>query len=86
MFQKLYAYIQGENSEGVVMKMTAPVFSFIHLNTENKPDKIAMCFWMHQMNKVCREGTFSQPNSTPTRVGSFRIIFRNPSYPPLGTV
>ena len=52
MFQKLYKYTQGKNSEGEVIKMTVPVFSFIHLNTENRPDKSAICLWMDQENKV----------------------------------
>ena len=52
MFQKLQDFKQGENSEGVVMKMTVPVFSFIHLNNEKKPDRLSMCFWMDQDNKV----------------------------------
>ena len=52
MFRKLYKYIEGENSERVVMKMTVPVFSFLHLNTENHPDKSAICLWMDQDDKV----------------------------------
>ena len=52
MFQKLYDYLQGQNSKGVTMKMTLPVFSFMHLNKENITDKIAMCFWMTQEDEV----------------------------------
>ena len=52
MLQKLYKYLQGENSEGVVINMTVPVFSFNHLNIENNPDKSAICLWMDQDNKV----------------------------------
>ena len=55
MFQKLYKYIQGENSDGVVINMTVPVFTFNHLNTENNPDKSALCLWMDQDNKVERQ-------------------------------
>ena len=32
--------------------MTVPVFFFNHLNTENNPDKSAICLWMDQDNKV----------------------------------
>ena len=52
MFQKLYRFIQGDNVEEVVMKMTVPVFTFSHLNTENTVDKITMCFWINQINQV----------------------------------
>ena len=52
MVQKLHKYLQGENSEGVLINMTVPVFFFNHLNTENNPDKSAICLWMDQDNKV----------------------------------
>ena len=52
MFEKLYSYIQGGNTEGAVTKMTIPVFTFKHTNKEGMVDKISMCFWMNQENKV----------------------------------
>ena len=52
MFQKLYSYIQGGNTEGAVTKMTIPVFTFRHTNNEGMVDKISMCFWMNQDNQV----------------------------------
>ena len=54
MFRKLFAYIQGDNEEGVVMKMTAPVFSFRHFNTDNMVDKVTMCFWINQTEQVLK--------------------------------
>ena len=52
MFQKLYRYIQGANMEGVVMKMTLPVFTFRHEKDDGLVDKVSMCFWMNQGNEV----------------------------------
>ena len=52
MFQKLYSYIQGGNTEGAVTKMTIPVFTFKHTNNEGMVDKISMCFWMNQDKQV----------------------------------
>ena len=52
MFVRLYNYLQGQNTEGMIMKMTAPVFLIEHLDTVNEVDKFAMCIWMTQDDAV----------------------------------
>ena len=72
MFQKLYRFIQGNNAEEVLMKMTVPVFTFSHLNTENMVDKVTMCFCINQINQVEMEPPFppTHPPKNPTNYSS----------------
>ena len=52
MFLRLYNYLQEQKIEGLMMKMTRPVFLIEHLGTKHVVDKFAMCIWVTQDDTV----------------------------------